>query len=139
MSRSRGGAVGLLVAASGLLGGCGASMAGDWAGLCFFSSTAGYTANMEVYATIYNDNGTALEGEMTILDWTGSSPRVGDLLGSRTGSYLELHGQFLSELGYYELDLDAERSGADLAGECAFRVPDGEGALLGALEMSRAQ
>lgn len=128
---------GAVVALAG--SGCGASMAGDWAGLCFFSSSGGYSANMEVFASIYNDNGSALEGEMTIRDWTGSSPRVGDLLGNRTGQYMELRGRFLSELGYYELELDAARSGSDLTGECAFRVPEGEGALLGTLEMTRAQ
>ena len=119
-----------------LLTGCSATVAGDWIGVCTFSPAGGYPAQMEIYADIWTDNGRNLEGQMTIADWTGSS-RTGDLLGNHTGRYVFLQGRFLSELGYYELEVDAEKSGSQMDGECAFMVPEGTGALLGNAELMR--
>ena len=119
-----------------VLTGCSATVAGDWVGVCNFSPTGGYPAQMEVYAEVWTDNGRNVEGQMTIADWTGSS-RTGALLGTHTGRYVTLEGSFLSELGYYELDIDAEKSGNQMTGDCAFRVPEGTGALEGTGELSR--
>ena len=119
-----------------VLTGCSATVTGDWLGLCSFSASGGYAAEMEVYAEIWTDNGRNLEGLMTIADWTGAS-RTGDLVGNHTGRYVFLQGRFLSELGYYELEVDAEKSGRQMEGECAFMVPEGSGALLGEADLSR--
>ncbi len=117
------------------LPGCGLTVAGEWLGVCSFTNS-GYQAEMEVYADIWTDNGYALEGTMTTADWNGVS-RTGELLGERTGRYVTLRGRFLSELGYYELELDGERSGRQLEGTCSFRVPEGSGALIGDGTLSR--
>lgn len=119
-----------------VLTGCSASVAGDWVGLCTFSPAGGYPAEMEVSAEIWTDNGRSVEGRMTIADWTGSS-RTSDLTGNHTGRYVFLQSSFLSELGDYVLEIDAEKSGRQLDGECAFMVPEGEGALLGDAELTR--
>ena len=119
-----------------VLTGCSATVAGDWLGVCTFSPSGGYPAEMEVYAEIWTDNGRNLEGLMTIADWTGSS-RTGDLLGNHTGRYVFLQGRFLSELGYYELEVNAEKSGREMDGDCAFMVPEGTGALMGDVELTR--
>jgi hypothetical protein len=119
-----------------MLTGCSATIAGDWVGLCTFSPAGGYPAEMEVYAEIWTDNGRNLEGRMTIADWTGSS-RTSDLFGSHTGRYVSLQSSFLSELGDYVLEVDAEKSGRQMDGDCAFMVPEGEGALLGDAELTR--
>lgn len=119
-----------------LLGGCVGNVTGDWAGVCAFP-TASYEANMDVFVSVFTDNGYDVEGEMTVADWTGATRTSSQFLGSRTGQYSELRGRFLSEQGYYEMVLEVERQAGDLVGDCSFIVPEGEGALLGEVELSR--
>ncbi|MDG1480220.1 MAG: hypothetical protein P8R54_11550 [Myxococcota bacterium] len=119
-----------------MLTGCSASVAGDWVGVCSFSPAGGYPAEMEVSAEIWTDNGRNVEGRMTIADWTGAG-RTSDLIGSHTGRYVFLQSSFLSERGDYVLEIDAEKSGRQMDGECAFMVPEGEGALIGDAELAR--
>jgi hypothetical protein len=116
--------------------GCLGNVTGDWAGLCTIP-TASYAADMDVFLSVFTDNGYEIEGEMTIADWTGATRTSSQFSGSRTGQFAELQGRFLSELGSYELLLDVERDPGRLTGDCTFIVPEGEGALLGDVELSR--
>jgi len=120
----------------GLLSGCISNVTGQWAGICNIP-TASYEANMDVFVEVFTDNGYDLEGQMTVSDWNGVSRTSSQFFGSRTGQYAELRGRFLSELGYYEMTLDVERQPGSLVGACAFTVPEGEGALLGDVELLR--
>ncbi|MEL6348761.1 MAG: hypothetical protein AAFV53_36995 [Myxococcota bacterium] len=119
-----------------LLSGCISNVAGDWVGTCALF-TSGEEASMDVQANVFTDNGSELDGEMTVADWMGDT-RTGRLFGNRTGRFVVMRGQFLSELGYYEMEIDVERqSSARLDGDCFFRVPDGDGELFGVIEMAR--
>ena len=118
-----------------LLSGCVSTAAGDWSGICRFSSEQ-FEVEMDVYAEIWSNNGRSLEGTITVIDWEDTS-RTGDLFGDQTGRYVSLTGRFLSSEGEHQLDAEGARVGNQIDGDCAFRVPEGSGALLGELKLSR--
>lgn len=86
---------------------------------------------------VFTDSGFDIEGEMQVRDWEGTTRTSSQFFGNRTGQYAELRGRFLTELGYYELLLDVEKVGNSMSGDCAFTVPQGEGALLGEAVLDR--
>jgi hypothetical protein len=129
----------LAAALVGALGtGC-KDVEGRWLGDCDFDHpTYSYLALVDLQ--IDDGAGSNVEGSVTF-DLSDGGTFTGKQSGLRSDTYLELEGVLTNEadFGPYkvtfagEIDEDFET----IEGECSFAVPDGEGRLIGELELAR--
>ena len=118
-----------------LLFGCASSMQAIWEGVCTFTDSS-QSKEIDITADVRKDNGYALDGEMTIIDWNLLEYSA-VLYGDHSGKYVSMLSDFQTGLGTYRFQLEVVRVGTKLEGDCYIKSPNSPGGLQGNVELKR--
>ena len=118
-----------------LLFGCASSMQAIWEGVCTFTDSS-HSKEIDVTADVRKDNGYALDGEMSIIDWDNLEYSA-VLNGDHSGKYVSMQSDFQTGLGTYRFQLEVVRVGSALEGDCYIKSPSSPGGLQGYVELER--
>ena len=117
-----------------LAAGC-SSVGGYWLGTCGFADGT-YDYDVDVTLMVKRFGLTRLTGTMDLVLWEGTT-LSDEMEGFRNGPFYNFEADYVVEGGSWVMDLDVEKSGSNLDGDCTLKVPGGTGALTGAVSLDR--